>query len=155
GVALRDRPTAAALGDDDRGGGGDLSVGTGGRGGAGGALFRNMGGGRFRDVAPSAGLADTATAARALFVDFDHDGDLDLLLATPAGTRAYRNNLDGTFREMAAPMGLSGGGGGSRDAAFGDFDGDGHTDLVIVGDDGRLRLFRNLSQGRFEDATAA
>src|SRR5207244_7628330 len=25
----------------------------------------------------------------------------------------------------------------------------------IVGDDGRLRLFRNLSQGRFEDATAA
>src|SRR5207249_1288283 len=123
----------------------------------GGALFRNMGGGRFRDVAASAGLAETGPAARALFVDFDHDGDLDLLLATPAGTRAYRNNLDGTFREMAAPMGLSGGGGGggSRDVAFGDFDGDGHTDLVIVGDDGRLRLFRNLSQGRFEDATAA
>src|SRR5207245_10832384 len=61
----------------------------------------------------------------------------------------------GTVREMAGPMGLSGGGGGSRDVAFGDFDGDGHTDLVIVGDDGRMRLFRNLSQGRFEDATAA
>src|SRR5207244_7252485 len=132
----------------------DLYVATRGRGGA---LFRNMGGGRFRDVAASAGLAETGPAARALFVDFDHDGDLDLLLATPAGTRAYRNNLAGTFREMAAPMGLSGGGGGggSRDVAFGDFDGDGHTDLVIVGDDGRLRLFRNLSQGRFEDATAA
>src|SRR5437667_2867562 len=115
-----------------------------------------MGGGRFRDVAPSAGLADTTPPARALFVDFDHDGDLDLLLATPAATRAYRNNLDGTFREMAAPMGLSGGGGGggggSRDVAFGDFDGDGHTDLVIVGDDGRLRQFRNLTQGPLEDA---
>src|SRR5204862_5181131 len=154
GVVLRDRPTAAAFGDYDNDGRVDLYVATSGRGGA---LFRNMGGGRFRDVAASAGLADTAPAARALFVDFDHDGDLDLLLATPAGTRAYRNNLDGTFREMAAPMGLSGGGGGggSRDVAFGDFDGDGHTDLVIVGDDGRLRLFRNLSQGRFEDATAA
>src|SRR5437762_14156385 len=114
-----------------------------------------MGGGGFRDVAASASLAGTGPAARALFVDFDHDGDLDLLLATPAGTRAYRNNLDGTFRETTAPMGLSGGGGGSRDVAFGDFDGDGHTDLVIVGDDGRLRLFRDLSQGRFEDVTAA
>src|SRR5206468_12549464 len=85
----------------------DLYVATRGRG----TLFRDAGGGKFRDVAPSAGLADTTPAARALFVDFDHDGDLDLLLATPAGTRAYRNNLDGTFREMAAPMGLSGGGG--------------------------------------------
>src|SRR6266850_1036475 len=98
-------------------------------------------------------FAATAAAAKALFVDFDHDGDVDLLLATAAGTRAYRNNLDGTFREIAAQMGISGGG-GSRDAAFGDFDGDGPTDLVIVGDDGRTRLFRNLGQGRFEDATA-
>src|SRR6185437_8793560 len=152
GIVLRDRPTAAAFGDYDNDGRVDLYVATRGRG----ALFRNAGGGKFRDVAPSAGLADTgpaAPAARALFVDFDHDGDLDLLLATPAGTRAYRNNLDGTFREMAAQMGISGG--GSRDVAFGDFDGDGHTDLVIVGDDGHLRLWRNLSQGRFEDATAA
>ena len=149
GIVLRDRPTAAAFGDYDNDGRVDLYVATRGRG----ALFRNAGGGRFRDVASSAGLADTGPAARALFVDFDHDGDLDLLLATPAGTRAYRNNLDGTFREMAAQMGISGG--GSRDVAFGDFDGDGHTDLVIVGDDGRLRLLRNLSQGRFEDATAA
>ena len=152
GVVLRDRPTAAAFGDYDNDGRVDLYVATSGRGGA---LFRNMGGGGFRDVAASASLAETGPAARALFVDFDHDGDLDLLLATPAGTRAYRNNLDGTFRETTAPMGLSGGGGGSRDVAFGDFDGDGHTDLVIVGDDGRLRLFRNLSQGRFEDVTAA
>src|SRR6185437_14047623 len=149
GIVLRDRPTAAAFGDYDNDGRVDLYVATRGRG----ALFRNAGGGKFRDVASSAGLADTGPAARALFVDFDHDGDLDLLLATAAGTRAYRNNLDGTFREMAAQMGISGG--GSRDVAFGDFDGDGHTDLVIVGDDGRLRLLRNLSQGRFEDATAA
>src|SRR5207247_4477335 len=87
----------------------DLYVATNGRGGA---LFRNMGGGRFRDVAALAGLAETGPAARALFVGFDHDGDLDLLLATPAGNRACRNNLDGTVRGTTAPMGLSGGGGG-------------------------------------------
>jgi tetratricopeptide (TPR) repeat protein len=150
GIALHDRPVAAAFGDCDNDGRLDLFVATTGRG----ALFRNVGGDRFRDVAASAGLAEGAPAAKALFVDFDHDGDLDLLLATAAGTRAYRNNLDGTFTEMAAQMGISGGG-GSRDVAFGDFDGDGHTDLVIVGVDGRTRLFRNLGQGRFEDATAA
>ena len=149
GIGLRDRATAAAFGDFDNDGRVDLYVATSGRG----MLFRNTGAGRFRDVAASAGLAESTTASRALFFDLDHDGDLDLLLATPAGTRAYRNNLDGTFRETAAQMGLSGG--ASRDVAFGDFDADGHTDLVIVGNDGRLRLLRNLSQGRFEDATAA
>src|SRR6266850_5886838 len=146
GIVLRDRPTAAAFGDYDNDGRIDLYVATSGRG----ALFRNVGGGRFRDVAASAGLADSTAAARALLVDFDHDGDLDLLLATPAGTRAYRNSLDGAFSEITAQMGVSGGG-GSREVAFGDLDGDGHTDLVMVGVDGGTRLFRDLSQGRFED----
>src|SRR2546428_1332534 len=54
---------------------------------------------------------------------------------------------------MAAPMGLAMA--SSRDVGAGDFDGDGHTDLVVVGADGRARLFHNLGQGRFEDVTAA
>ena len=149
GLAVRDRPVAAAFGDFDNDGRLDLYVATAGRA----MLLHNQGGGTFRDVAASAGLADSGTVAKALFSDVDHDGDLDLLLATPRGNRLYRNNLDGTFREMAAPMGLAME--GSRDAAAGDFDGDGHTDLVVVSADGRTRLFHNLGQGRFEDVTAA
>ena len=156
GLALRGRPVAAAFGDFDNDGRLDLFVATTGRGGP--ALLRNEGHGRFRDVAVSAGLADSAPppgpgVARALFADLDHDGDLDLFLATAAGNRAYRNNLDGTFRELAAEMGLAGA--GSRDASVGDLDGDGRTDLVVVGADGRVALFHNLGQGHFQDVTAA
>jgi len=148
-LAFRDRPVAAAFGDFDNDGRLDLYVATTGRA----MLLRNQDGRTFRDVAASAGLADSGTVAKALFSDVDHDGDLDLLLATPRGNRVYRNNLDGTFREMAAPMGLAME--GSRDAAAGDFDGDGRTDLVVLTSDGHPRLFHNLGQGRFEDVTAA
>jgi len=149
GLALRDRPVAAAFGDFDNDGRLDLYVATTGRA----MLLRNQDGRTFRDVAASAGLADSGTVTKALFWDLDHDGDLDLLLATPRGNRVYRNNLNGTFREMAAPMGLAME--GSRDAAAGDFDGDGRTDLVVLTSDGRPRLFHNRGQGRFEDVTAA
>src|SRR5207253_2895150 len=109
---------------------------------------------RLSAVTGAVGLGGAPPATTALFVDLDHDGDLDLFLATPAGNRVYRNTLDGRFQDMTGPMGL-GSAGGTRDAAFGDLDGDGRVDLVVVGNDGRLTLFRNAGQGRFEDATAA
>ena len=152
GIRLRDRAVGATFGDYDNDGRPDLYVATTG----GGALFRNTGDSTFTDVTAAAGLSGAPPATTALFVDLDHDGDLDLFLATPAGNRVYRNVPNGQFQEMAGPMGLGVGGvGGTRDAAFGDLDGDGLVDLVVVGNDGRLTLFRNAGQGRFEDATAA
>src|SRR5439155_354637 len=121
GIRLRDRAggaVAATFGDYDNDGRPDLYVAT----ASGGALFRNAGDSTFTDVTAAAGLGGAPPATAALFVDLDHDGDLDLFLGTPSGNRVYRNVLGGRFAEMAGPIGLGAGGGGTRDAGFGDLD---------------------------------
>jgi hypothetical protein len=66
----------AACGDFDNDGAVDvLLTGVGGE-----KLFRNLGGGRFKDVSREAGLGETPGhwSTAATWVDVDHDGDLDL-----------------------------------------------------------------------------
>ncbi len=67
-----------AVGDYDNDGKPDLAVSTDGRV----ILFHNEGNGTFKDVTKDSGI-DTEAHADALalgltFIDFDHDGDLDL-----------------------------------------------------------------------------
>jgi hypothetical protein len=98
----------------------------------------------------------------AAFIDYDNDGDQDLLLVNskwwpgeerePAPTLAfYRNDGHGRFTDVTAEAGLKitcfGMG-----AAVGDFDNDGWTDLYIT-TLGKNYLFRN-DHGRFVDVTA-
>lgn len=141
----------AAVGDFDNDGWLDVfAIGTDARG----YLLRNRGSGTFEDVTARSGTAGVRGARRALFVDLDHDGDLDLLLVGGDQNLVYRNNLDGTFSEIAASMGLTGPS-AARDAAFADFDGDGRIDVVIATQGSGAVLYRNTSARRFENVTAA
>ncbi len=150
GIALRDGARFATFADVDNDGWLDLFViGGDGRG----HLFHNRGDKRFEEVTARAGVGDVRRARSALFVDLDHDGDLDLVLVGNAPVTVYRNNLDGTFTDATAAYGVVGDSVAS-DAAFGDFDADGRIDLFVSGPGGVGRVFRNGGAQRFGDATA-
>ena len=107
GISLPQGAAYATFADYDNDGWLDLFV-IGGEGR--GHLFRNRGNGTFVDVTAKAGVGDVKGARKALFVDLDHDGDLDLLLVGNGPRTVYRNNLDGTFTDATASFGLAGGG---------------------------------------------
>ncbi len=76
------------------------------------------------------GDADTVDGA---FFDADHDGDLDLFLVNAdARNELLNNNLDGTFRPLAAERGIAGDGTGAREVLPVDLDGDRDADLVVI-----------------------
>jgi Tfp pilus assembly protein PilF len=151
GISLPQGAVYATFADYDNDGWLDLFV-IGGEGR--GHLFRNRGDGTFVDVTAKAGVADVRGARKALFVDLDHDGDLDLLLVGNGQRTVYRNNLDGTFTEVTASFGLAGSG-YSRDAVVADFDGDGRIDVFVTNEHGSDALFHNGGAQRFTDVTSA
>ncbi|MBL9127888.1 MAG: CRTAC1 family protein, partial [Verrucomicrobiales bacterium] len=78
-------------------------------------LFRNLGGGKFRDVTAEAGLAGApdAWSSSAAFVDVDRDGDLDLFVANYVRWSREIDfkvgySLDGKSRAYGPPMNFQG-----------------------------------------------
>ena len=116
-------------------------------------LFRNRGDGTFDDVGAKAGISAPRGSTRGIFVDLDHDGDLDLLLIGGAQPVVYRNNLNGTFTDATSMFGIAGG--VVRDAAYADFDGDGRVDLVLSTDAQGLVLLHNGGAQRFSAVISA
>jgi len=96
------------------------------------ALYRNMGGWKFQEVAAQSvvsctGLDSTAAA----FADLDGDGDLDLLVNTiGAGVRCFLNDSKGRFAEQ--PGLLAGLRRGGSSLALADIDGDGDLDVYVA-----------------------
>jgi Flp pilus assembly protein TadD len=136
-VPLPSGALAAAFVDYDNDGWLDLfAIGTDHRG----YLLRNREGQRFEAVTARAGVGDVNGAQRGLFVDLDHDGDLDLLLVGNESLGVYRNNADGTFARFPTAAGIAQGG---SDAGFADLNDDGRVDVVVASASGTHGLFLN------------
>lgn len=186
GVAIARFIKAVSSGDYNQDGRPDLYLSN--RGGPN-LLFRNdgpavPGGGargkwKFTDVTEAAGLQAAANTFPTWFWDYDNDGWQDIMVTGYAvesagdfaadclglphsGERArlYRNNRDGTFRDVSATTGVS------RllfamSASYGDLDNDGWLDFYLGTGDPNMgtlipnRMFRSDAGRRFQDVTTS
>jgi len=111
-------------------------------------LFHNNGDGTFTDVSEAAGVTEAGFGSPCFCWDFDNDGWMDIGQfqwsdhedmiyslrhgeGPPNGHpfRLYRNNRDGTFSMISREVGLTGCY-GTMSGSFGDFNNDGHLDIV-------------------------
>ncbi len=123
-------------------------------------LYHNNGDGTFTDVTETSKIGLSASSGLGIVTfDFDHDGWQDIFIANDANPNfLFRNNRDGTFSEIALMAGIAVSDNGKAEAGMGtdaaDIDGNGWLDVFITHLDlEHARLYRNLGDGSFEDAT--
>jgi tetratricopeptide (TPR) repeat protein len=140
-------------------------------------LLHNEKNGTFKDAAETAGIKGTSETrsdgfnAGLTFVDYDHDGDLDLYVSKYSGeigisdvlikpievieagnmkagaSRMWRNNGNATFTDVTETLALT-----TSEASFGaigtDYNNDRAIDMVVTGGHTPV-LFKNPREGRF------
>ena len=96
-----------------------------------GALYHNNHDGTFTDVTEKAGVGTPCWAMGVAVGDYNNDGLPDLAVSCFGGVVLYRNNGDGTFTDVTRQSGLDKDSGWATGLAFGDYDGDGNSDLFV------------------------
>jgi enediyne biosynthesis protein E4 len=181
GVAGRGFDLGVVTGDYDNDGNTDIFV----AGLRRNTLFHNNGNGTFTDMTEASGLLrrdpkyGTLWAVAAAFVDYDHDGWLDLfvsnycvwdpdteaLCGSPTApdychpkeyqglpNSLFHNNGNGTFTDVSVPSGIRAHVGKGMGIGVADFDDDGWMDLFVSNDTTPSFLFMNNRNGTFTES---
>jgi tetratricopeptide (TPR) repeat protein len=142
---------ACAAGDYDNDGYTDLALSFMGRV----ALLHNEKNGTFKDASEHLPVKPNGSVRTPTWVDYDHDGDIDLFLSSsakgeyrgsPVNDELWRNNGDGTFKDVSEEKGVTGQ--GRHFTALGtDYNNDRAVDIFVAGLD--PVLFENAREGKF------
>ncbi|HZR55812.1 MAG TPA: CRTAC1 family protein [Terriglobales bacterium] len=121
-------------------------------------LFRNRGNGTFEDLTATSGIFDSSSKSLGVaLLDDDKDGWPDLLVANDTQpNKLYRNQRNGTFKDVAVEAGLAFSAEGKARAGMGvdvaDFDGSGNPGIAITNfDNEMIGLYRASGGGNYVD----
>jgi len=117
-------------------------------------LFYNQGDESFVQAFEGTAVTDTGHSQGAAWGDLDNDGDADLIVVNEndQNNHVYVNLGAGNLQRTVIE-GVSGSGGISTDTGWGDFNGDGFLDLIIVNSSEQDNLlFFNNGESEFEVA---
>jgi len=121
-------------------------------------LFHNRGNGTFEDVTATSGIFDSSCKSLGVaLLDYDQDGWPDLVIANDTQpNKLYRNNHNGTFKEVGVEAGVAFSTDGKARAGMGvdtaDFENSGTAGIAITNfDNEMIGLFRPSGKGVYED----
>jgi len=120
-------------------------------------LYRNLGGGRFRDVTDPSGFGKALGKGMGIGIaDFNHDGWMDVFIANDTERNfLFLNQGNGAFKEVGLLYGVAYNDSGATVSAMGsdvrDFDNDGWVDVFYNNLMGQTwALFRNRAGKSFD-----
>jgi hypothetical protein len=121
-------------------------------------LFHNRGDGTFEDVTAKSGIFDsTSKSLGVAMLDYDLDGWPDLFVANDTQpNKLYRNNHDGTFKDVAIEAGVAFSDDGKARAGMGvdvaDYENSGVPGIAVTNfDDEMIGLYRGSRNGVYSD----
>ena len=121
-------------------------------------LFRNRGNGTFEDVTATCGIFDSSSKALGVaLIDYDQDGWPDIFVANDTQpNKLYRNQRNGTFKDVALQAGVALSADGKARAGMGvdvgDFDNSGTPGIAITNFEGEMiGLYRRSATGTYRD----
>jgi hypothetical protein len=125
-------------------------------------LFRNRGNGTFEDVTATCGIFDSSSKSLGVaLVDHDQDGWPDIFVANDTQpNKLYRNQRNGTFKDVALESGVALSEEGKARAGMGidtaDFTNSGRLGVAITNFEGEsIGLYRTGGGGLYQDVADA